>query len=218
MSEKKIVMWIDEEPDALSTFTVFLQECFGDEIIVVPEMPEEELEEMVNRVINQQHLAALVVDQRLKTTGLAKYTGIELIDKIRGLLPILPIYILTNHQEDIGDLDYQVEYVLEKDELYDDAYIKTLQARVRRHLNVHDVIMSEQEKRFDELLRISLERELTSEERIEYEELDFRRSKSVLADESGWADELKEKLNHQSALLDRLREDIESHQEKQEKK
>lgn len=217
MSNQKKVLWIDEEPRALSTFTAFLQECFGDEITVIPEIPERKLDDMIVHISSQQNLVALVVDQRLKSTGMVEYTGIELIEKVRGLFPILPIYILTNHQDDIGDLDYQVEYVLEKDNLCDESYIKRLKARVRRHVNVYDVIMSDREIRFDELLRASLERELTTEETKEIQELDFRRSKPILADEYRWAEELKEKLDQQSALLDRLRKDIESDQSKLEK-
>lgn len=218
MNNQKKVLWIDEEPRALSIFTVFLQECFGDEIFVIPKAPERKLGEMIDHICSQQNLVALVVDQRLKSTGMAEYTGIDLIERVRGLFPILPIYILTNHQDDIGDLDYQVEYVLEKDNLYDDNYINTLKARVRRHVDVYNVIMSDREIRFDELLRASLERELNSDEMKEMQELDYRRSKVILADEFVWAEKLKGKLDQQSELLDRLRQDIESDQNKPEKK
>ena len=209
MPNKKVVLWIDEEQRALDSFAGFLQECFGDEVILVPEMPKNEIVDMLDRISVDRDIVAIVLDQKLKSTGMARYTGIELAEAIRRNDAKLPVYMLTNHKDDIGDLEYQVEYVLEKDYLCDGAYLRTVSARVRRHINVFKDIISEREQRFDELLRKSIGNGLTADEEKEFAELDFWRNKSVLSQEEHWAEDLKKELDEQEGILRELRREIE---------
>lgn len=209
MENRKYALWIDEEEMALSTYVTFIQDCFGDEIIVLPEPPLLELSSMLDRVIAETDLVALILDQRLKSTGMANYTGIELAEAVRRLNKKLPIYILTNHVDDIGDLDYQVEYVLEKDYLHEAPYRRTVAARVRRHADIYTDIISDREIRFDELLCKSLQVELTADEKEEFEKLDFWRNKAMFAREESFADGLKNELDKQQIELEALRTEIE---------
>ncbi len=205
----KEVLWIDEEQDAFDSFGDFLSECFGDEAEVVPTPPKERLDDMVRLVSSHEELAGLIVDQRLKSTGVASYTGIELIDTLRQHFPKLPVYILTNHCDDIGSSDYQVEYVLEKDKLYEKDYLHAIQARVRRHMSVYDDILSERQLRYEKLLRSSLERDLDDGERAELKELDVLRTKTILADEIQLGEGLKKALDKAQEVLKEIQRDRE---------
>lgn len=211
MSNIKIVLWIDEEQRALDSYIGFLRECFGEEVVLSPEMPLVEMSDMLNRIFEDRNLVAIILDQRLKSTGMAKYTGIELAEAIRRSDAKLPVYMLTNHADDIGELEYQVEYVLDKDLLHEAPYQRTVSARVRRHLNVFNDILSEREQLFDELLRKSLDEGLTRDEEQKFSELDFWRNKAILAQEESWADKLKSELDDQEAILQALRSEIKEH-------
>ena len=212
MGDRKVVLWIDENKSALDTLAPFLEECFGGEVTVIPEMPENELSTMLDRIFHEQNLISLVIDQRLKSTGIATYTGIELAEAVRRLDKKIPVYILTNYADDIGDLDYQVEDVLEKDHLHEEAYQRKVAARVRRHADIFDDIVSSRETRFDELLCKSLQTELSAEERDQFDKLDFWRNKIVFAKEEASAEKLKQELDKQQKELDELRQEIESMQ------
>ncbi len=209
IGRKKVVLWIDEEQRSLDTYTPFLKECFGDEVAVLPEIPKDELSEMLTVISSQPDLIAIVLDQRLKTTGKTKYTGIELAEAIRSIDTKIPVYMLTNYPAEIGDLDYQVEYILEKDHLYEEAYLKTITARVRRHADIYQDIVSEREKRFNELLRKTIDSSLTEEEQKEFKELDFWRNKSIYAEEESWAEDLKKNLDKNQVILEELRKQLE---------
>lgn len=206
--DKKTILWIDEEQMALDSYFEFLEECFGEQTTLIAEMPLSEIGEMLDRILSQKNLAGLVLDQRLKSSGIATYTGIELAEAIRRTDSKLPVYILTNHADDIGDLDYQVEYVLQKDYLHEATYQRMVASRVRRHMDVFGDIVSQREIRFEELLRKSLAAELSEEEKSEFDELDFWRSKATLAQEEGWAEKLKDDLDQQQNLLDQIKDEI----------
>jgi len=212
MGDRKVVLWIDENKSALDIFAPFLEECFGGEVIIIPELPENDLPTMLDRIFHEQNLISLVIDQRLKSTGKATYTGIELAEAVRRLDKKIPVYILTNYAEDIGDLDYQVEDVLEKDHLHEKSYQRKIAARVRRHADIFDDIVSSRETRFDELLCKSLQAELSAGERDQFERLDFWRNKIVFAKEEASAEKLKQELDKQQKELDELRQEIEDMQ------
>lgn len=210
MGDKKVVLWIDEEQMALDTYAPFLEKCFGGEVIVLPEMPENDLSTMLDRIFHEQNLISIVIDQRLKSTGIATYTGIELAEAVRRLDKKIPIYILTNYAEDIGDLDYQVEDILEKDHLHEESYQRKIAARVRRHADIFNDIVSARETRFDELLCKSLHSELTAEEQEQFEKLDFWRNIALFAKEEASAEKLKRELDKQQKDLEELRIEVES--------
>ncbi len=209
MGDRKIVLWIDEEQMALDTYASFLEKCFGAEVVVIPELPENDLPTMLDRIFHEENLISLVIDQRLQSTGKATYTGIELAEAVRRMDKKIPVYILTNYAEDIGDLDYQVEDVLEKDHLHEEVYQRKIAARVRRHADIFDDIVSSRETRFDELLCKSLHSELTAEEQNQFEKLDFWRNNVFFAKEEASAEKLKRELDKQQKDLEELRLEIE---------
>lgn len=211
MDSPKKVLWIDEEQMALDTYREFFERVFGDEFEIIPEMPLEEIGDMVDRIQKEEYLVALILDQRLKSAGTAKYTGIELADAVRRIYSKIPIYILTNYQDDIDEQDYfQVEYILEKDFMHNDNYLNALSARVRRHANIYKDIISNREERFDELLRKSVAGTLVGDEIKEFTNLDFSRSKKVIAEEEPWAIKLKQELDEHQNLLKEIQKEIAS--------
>jgi len=215
MKAENTVLWIDEEQDSFDSFGDFLQDCFGGEAEVEATLPKRELGDMLELIESRDDVVALVIDQRLQSTGIARYTGIELAEKVRGRHTKLPIYILTNYCGDIGELEYQVEYVLEKDKLYENDYLRTVKARVRRHATVYADILSEREQRFEQLLRTSIERDLDESERAELTELDFHRVKAILADEARLGEELKQALDNAQRAIDEIQAELSGKDERE---
>lgn len=204
IGQGKIALWLDDKQDSLDTYKQHLKECFGDKISVVAEIPLEELPDMIERIQLEPSLVALILDERLKSTGKIKYTGIELAEAIRRTDSKIPIYMLTGFSDDIGELSYQVEYVLEKDKLREPSYKKEVTARVRRHADIYQDILSQRETRFEELLRKSIGLTLTNDELTEFNDLDFWRSKAILSKEEPWAENLKQELDEKIKLLGKM--------------
>ncbi len=207
MSGKK-VLFIDDAPAARDSYVLELEDIFGDEVEVLTTPPLGTIDEMLGDVLDQPQLVSLIVDERLDDTGAADYKGIELASEVRPRLPKLPIYILTNYPDDIVDGGFNIEYVLDKNELLEDEYKKTVSARVRRHINVFDDILVEREQRYAELLPKFLGGTLTEEENSEFLQLEASRIKP-LSHEFVDNDELKKRLDEQDAILRDLREGLE---------
>lgn len=208
------ILWADEEQSVFDTFLKYLEECFGDQIEVLPEIPLPKIEAMLERISTDSSLIALILDQRLKAKGTVGYTGIELADAVRRYNTKIPLYILTNWYEDpdLQSGDYLVEDIFDKKQMMNPEYRRKIAARVRRHTGTYLDILSDREKRFEELLRKSIESELSDDERTEFGHLSFWRDKSMLADEEPWAHELQQKLDEQQKLLEDLQEKTESQQ------
>ena len=201
MAADRIALWVDEEPDALHTYLDDIKECFGPEIEVLAEEPCASLEEMLMRIQSIESLTALVLDERLKETGIANYTGMELTEAVRRMDSKLPVYILTNHATDIGDEDFQVEYVLEKDLFLDPLSRRRMAARVQRQTSRYHDILTDREERYEVLLRKSLTESLSAVEDQEFSDLHFCVGKRVLATEAGTAAKLRQQLEANETIL-----------------
>ena len=219
MTKKRVVLYIDEDKMARDTYSQVLQDCFGGGVVVEAVAPERDLATMLDAIRSRQsrqEIVSLVLDQRLKAAGTADFNGADLADALRRYFTSMPLYILTNYAEDVGDLVPSVEYVLSKDRLADGLeYQRAVAARVRRHVSLLDPIMSAEEARYDELLRKSLSDELTTEESGELEKLAFRRSKPTLADEDIETRKMRQSLDEQERTLNQIRAHLEKNRDKQ---
>lgn len=205
---ERVVLWIDEEPDAIQTFLDDVEECFGPEITVIAEEPQRDVEDMLARIRGIGCLVGLVLDERLRETGKANYTGMELTAAVRRFDSKLPVYILTNHAADIGDEDHQVEYVLDKEEFLDPAGKQRIASRVRRQTSLYHDILIQRESRYEALLRKSLAEPLSEAEQKEFSDLHFFRGKAVLASEAAASERIRAQLDENQTILDELEREL----------
>lgn len=213
MSSNKIVLWFDEDEGALRTYQSAMDVIFGSEVEVKGIIPPKTIDELIDIIQSESSTVAIAVDHRLKTTGEVQFDGMEAAEAIRGRGDIkIPIYILTNYSEDsdIISNEFNVEYVLDKDKMSNEIFIKNMTARIRRHIDIFQDMLSKRESRFEELLRKSLVSELNADEQKDFNDLDFWRSKPILAREEPRAKELKANLDKQEKKLNDLKSEIES--------
>ena len=150
------------------------------------------------------------IDENLKHTGRANYTGLELIEKIRLIDFKIPIYILTSSADDIEQYHGDIEFVIDKNDWESEDEEANLTKRFLRHINTYRDIKSKQAKRFDELLDKSIFSTLTTEEVDEFRALNIGRGKQLIdeklvSDES--LQELKVASNELNAIYERLSRD-----------
>jgi hypothetical protein len=152
--------------------------------------------------------ASIIIDQRLKDTGIANYTGIELANHLRSIDTKIPLYILTNFAEDFdvkSGSGWSVEDVIDKGRLSGDENTRReVAARILRRINVFGDILDEREERFHDLLVKSLSQSLSVDELEELERLQEIRASSILADEINQLGEIEQALQKQREILQTL--------------
>jgi FixJ family two-component response regulator len=156
---KKIIWLIDENENELRTYTRKLKRMMPDSVQINPVFPPYRKKEEYISVLNDPDTACIIIDQRLKDTGIATYTGIELAQYLRSINQKIPIYILTNYAEaedEFAGGKWSVEDVIPKDALNNEEQLHTVEARIRRHINIYEDILNARAKRFNELLKKSL--------------------------------------------------------------
>jgi hypothetical protein len=192
------IIFIDDEPDSRVIYEDVLQDIYGEEYEVEAIEPEQTISEMVSKLSNIPNLVSIVIDEKLQVGLATDYQGSQLVDAIRVLESKLPLYILTSETSLITSPLGTVEYVIDKNEVEKLEYKNQCSMLMRRHINSFNDIKTTRAKRFDELLKKSIESGLSAEEKTEYEALDIIRIKPVLsAEDSGDSEE----LNRQQSLI-----------------
>lgn len=199
------ILYIDDKESEIKTYGRALKEAIdGDGIEVVFLYPPYENMEDFLDVLNDPDIASLIIDHKLQDK--VTYSGIELAMYLRGVNTKLPIYILTNFDtlddEFAGD-EWSVEAIIAKDSLI--PKLDTYKARILRRLNIFGDVLAEREERFHELLRKSLNAEITDEESKEIEELQFARTEGLLAKELPQLEELEKILRLYEEKMNILR-------------
>ena len=183
---KQIIWLIDDKQDELITCYNELKLGMPQRVqieTICPPYPEKDDYEST---LENPDTACLIIDQRLKDTGIATYTGIELAQHLRETKPNIPIYILTNYADEKDEFaggEWSVEYILSKESLSDEKETQITKRRIWRHINVYEDILDERAKRFNELLKKSLDDSLDEIEIEELAELQFERTAPTLAKE-----------------------------------
>lgn len=205
---KPIVLYIDEEPMALHTMGKRLRRCFGEEVEVKTLEPCRTIEETLRVINNVAGLVSVVVDQKLSAAGTADFVGTQLATAIRQTDLKMPIYILTNFADDVDGTMGEIEYVLSKADITNDEELPKIAARLRRHVNIFQDVLTERESRFEELLRKGYEDRLTETEQDELAQLSYQRERKISAAELLSGIELKAKLDEAQTVLDRINNQI----------
>ncbi|TDA67649.1 MAG: hypothetical protein D9V45_01940 [Chloroflexi bacterium] len=190
---------IDENQQQIETFANVLRSQFPKEISVETLCPPlGQLNDYLS-LLNTPDLACFIIDQRLKDTGVASYFGIELALFMRSINTKLPIYILTNFAEDsdaFSEGAWSVEDIIDKSDLakVGSDKSKAVIARILRRITGYSDYLAEREKRFHELLRKTLNGQMSPEDEAELNEIQFDRTSSILAEELPKLQELKKVL------------------------
>jgi len=158
-------------------------------------------------LLQDENTVCIITDQRMKNTGVANYTGIELAKFLRRTNSKLPIYILSSFTEahdEFGDDEWSVEAIINKGELSNPVEGRTVAARLVRRIDVYQDIKDTREARFDELLKKSLDNKLSEGEETELEALQLQRISPALAIELAHLNQLNQILKAHETIMNRL--------------
>ncbi|MFM2579338.1 hypothetical protein [Vibrio fortis] len=197
------IVFIDDDNDIRDTYRLSMELMFGDEFEIVCLDVETTLKDMMTVLDGISDKISYFVDENLKHSGKATYTGIELIEEIRKIDTKIPIYILTSTADEIEQYLGDIEFVIDKNDWESDDEEDNLKQRFLRHIHTYKDIKSEQAKRFDELFEKSLFSTLTAEEVEEFNVLNLGRSKK-LVDERLISEESLAELNAASDELNAI--------------
>ena len=201
------IVFIDDDQDVRETYKLSMEFMFDGDFEVVCLDVERNLEDMMAVLDGVTGKVSYFVDENLKHSGVASYTGIELIDEIRKIDSKIPIYILTSTAGDIEQYLGNIEFVIDKNDWESEEEGDNLKQRFRRHINTYKDIKSKQAKRFDELFEKSIFSTLSNEELDEFNALNLGRSKK-LVDEKLISRESLLELNETSAELDAIYKEL----------
>ncbi|MEE4235020.1 hypothetical protein V2I85_25930 [Pseudomonas viridiflava] len=201
--EKNIILYIDEEQIALDSYGRELRKNLPPELEVICVLPQPTLPLMLKFICTMRpRIASIVVDEHLEVAGTADYIGSQLAGAYRQLDSKIPIYILSNHPDEIDDNLDSVEYVLSKDDFADGgAALDSAIKRIVRHINAYEKIVDEREQRFIILLKKYVLTDISADEAEELNELKFWREAPAAIEESTMTTELKRKLDEQEKTL-----------------
>ncbi|ABA76363.1 hypothetical protein K7459_11510 [Pseudomonas fluorescens] len=204
--EKNVVLYIDEEQIALDSYGRELRKNLPPELEIICTLPEPTLPLMLKFICSMRpRIASIVVDEHLEVAGTADYIGSQLADAYRQLDSKIPIYILSNHPDEIDDNLESVEYILSKDDFADGGpALESAITRMVRHINAYEQIVDEREQRFVLLLKKYVLSEISTEEAKELNELKFWREAPAAIEESTMTLELKRKLDEQEDILNNI--------------
>ncbi len=94
--EKPKVWLIDENDEQLNSFTNILQANLPKNIEVQALSPINKEVADYTFILQDPDTACIIIDQKLKDTGIVNFLGIDLAQFLRSVNTKLPIYILTN--------------------------------------------------------------------------------------------------------------------------
>jgi len=205
-AQKPIIWMVDEIQAELRTCQALLRRIMP-EGMDIRMLLARKYKEDYSDILENPKTATIILDQRLKSTGIATYTGIEIAQYFRGINSKLPIYILTNFADEKDEFkggEWSVEDIIAKDELKEENARDIVAARIIRHINIYEDIMSERVGRFRALLEKSLDGLLSEEELLELKQLQLVRSSPDLAVELGKIEQLEQIIATHNRLMNRL--------------
>ncbi|HBE9178447.1 TPA: hypothetical protein KNH08_001298 [Serratia fonticola] len=197
------IIFIDDDSDVRATYKLSMGIMFSNDFEVVCLDVEPSLDEMIQVLNKIPEKVTYFIDEKLKHSGVATYTGVELIEKIRVFDSKIPIYILTSYSEEIEKYLGDIEFVIDKNDWDLEGDENNLTKRFMRHINTYKDIKSQQAKRFELLLEKSIFSTLSEKELEEFKALDLSRVKNI-ASEGIISDESLGELNAASDELDAI--------------
>lgn len=203
---KQKVYFVDENEKERRACLDVLVELLANDQLVVEAIPPAPDFASYTKLVASADTGAFILDQRLGSSGLVSYSGIELASYLRGISSKLPIYILTNYAGEEGEFANQeasVEHIESKRILKNpggpDA--QKFKARFLRHLEVFGDVLDKRESRFHELLVKSLKEKLSADEEKELGLLENERVLPMQAEELHDSKALQQAIEELKAKL-----------------
>jgi hypothetical protein len=202
---KPIIYYLDDIPEGRRDLRMQLRALFEVDFEVL-ELP---LEQDVNRYLIHIHdrpVAAIFIDQNLDESGaITGYTGVRLASFLRGVLPNLPLYLVTAHpiqgeleSEEAGNAE---DVVAKTSLLLDSAASRKFRRQFLRDVGRYNDALSENQRRFRELLPRKLRGELEGDELAQYESIRGARDLVTDAAEEANTTAVQQKMEEIEKLL-----------------
>jgi hypothetical protein len=199
------ILYIDDKAAEAKTYGRALSQALANEKVELDVLcpPYEDMDQFLP-ILDDSSVVSIIIDQKLQDK--VTYSGIQLATFLRGVNPKLPIYILTNYgmlEDEFTGYEWSVEAIIQKDKLI--AQPEIYSARILRRLDVFGDVLAERERRFHDLLRKSLNGEITDAETQEIKELQLARTSSLLAQELSSIKDLEEIIHLYEEQMQKLK-------------
>lgn len=206
-----IIYFLDEEESQRHLLKTALKVLFGTthQIEPMPVLPEMQDYLML---LDAGNVSAVFIDQQLDQTGvITGFTGVQLAEFLRQHFPSMPIYVVTGHKTDSGELISEkagsTDAVISKTHLaIGSPHAPIFKQQFLRRLERYNEAMTSRQLRFRELLAKSLQTELTSDERAELEQMKAERLIPTASAESAAEEQTRKETSAISSLLTRVEE------------
>lgn len=173
------IIFIDDDSDIRATYELSMRMMFSEEFKIICLDVEPTLEGMILKLSDIPDKVTYFIDEKLKHSGIASYSGVELVERIRLFDSKIPIYILTSFSDEIEKYLGDIEFVIDKNDWDLDEEEQNLTKRFLRHINTYKDIKSKQAERYEVLLEKSIFSTLSQEEIEEFKSLDLSRVKNI---------------------------------------
>ena len=175
-----LVYLIDENDEQRRAFSLVLNELFkGSGLLIEGRVPLPKPQDYA-AVIASGDVSALILDQKMEDGGVA-YSGTQLSGFLRGIVPKLPIYILSNYTDDYAlfeDGEGYVEDLISKRSVTDPTSkeAQIFKARFLRRIGGFVDVVEQRAARYHDLLVKSLRETLSPDELAEMGILESERA------------------------------------------
>ncbi len=207
MTSKHTIWIVDEDETQLEThYNVLSMVMPGVEVrkFLAPPKKSDFL-----RILDDSSTVCLLLDQKLKETGVADYTGIELAQYVNSVNGRLPVFILTNFPDEWHEFEKDskaVEDILDKAHVrLSSENLKRMVSKILRRVNVYLLLRSEQAQRTNELIKKSFQGPLSEDEARELTLYEVERDKSRLLRELGRINEFDQLLDAHHDVMAKIR-------------
>eukprot|EP01114_Cavostelium_apophysatum_P000931 TRINITY_DN10809_c0_g1_i1.p3 TRINITY_DN10809_c0_g1~~TRINITY_DN10809_c0_g1_i1.p3 ORF type:complete len:210 (+),score=2.34 TRINITY_DN10809_c0_g1_i1:4346-4975(+) len=199
------IVFIDDEEDSRFLYGGALRTIYANEYPIEAIEPGNSISEMVETIHRINDIVSVVIDEKLQVVGGANYRGSELVEAIRAYDSKVPLYILTSEMTLLTPPFGSVEYIIDKNRILQSEYKLQCSILMRRHINTFRDIQTKRAERFNELLRKSLDEQLSDAEIDEYNELDFIRVRRIMAKEEIIG---SQKMDEQQQLIEEIEQQL----------
>lgn len=155
-------------------------------------------------LINSLPASSVLIDQHLGVRARADYTGLKLANILRAVLPMFPIFILTKYvDDDLEKQGYDVDDIMDKFKMIENPALYL--GRITRAMNRYEDAKTRQNKRMQELIATSLNRDLSGEETHELLNIRAEIGISTLGREIEMAELTRIRVENKKDILDALK-------------
>lgn len=208
---KATICIVDDQPSQQQMLEWDLRDLFGSAYDFRCLPIYEDVQEYL-RDLDDPTVIGVLVDQKLNESGSAtSYTGIDLAKRVRTAFPEIPLFLVTGYDPDDQIKSAEagvVEAVIHKSELRADTPASTrFRERFLRQAKRYEDSLDEWQRRFRELIKLSVNGTISTDERAELAALETERLMPTLAAEANQVSKVDKQIEALEAA-ERLLEKI----------